>query len=373
VGTRRAALLATGLAVSVGIALVAQTGSASASTSKAAASKAPKPTVVVAGLNNPRNLSIAWDGSLIIAEAGTGGPDCIDTPEGPSCVGLTSSVSRVATPWNTVNSSPHRVLTGLPSGAGPDGSFAVGVDGADVRGKSLFAIETFAPPDVLPSAPAFETIGKLLESKNGGPATIRADISAAEAKFDPDGNGFDSDPYDVLALNDRILVADAAANAVFQVQGSKVTVWATFADDKQTGAQFVPTTLTLGPNGHVYVGGLGGEQPNAGKVVELSQTGKKLAWFNNFTTITGLAVGADGTLYVSELFVGGSDDPAGPPPGQLTIAKNGHRTHIPVPFPAGVALGSNGGVYVSAWSVAPGTGLGGGLATSGQVWRFSNL
>ena len=370
-GRRRAALTASALAATVGIALVAQSGTASASAG--AAKAAPKPSVVVAGLNNPRQLTIAWDGSLYIAEAGKGGKDCIDTPEGPSCVGLTSSVSRVAQPWAARDTDPNRILKGLPSGAGPDGSFAVGVDGVSVRGQSVFAQETFAPPDVLPSAPAFKFIGKLLESRNGGPLKIRADISAAEARYDPDGNGFHSDPYAVLALDDRILVADAAANAVFQVRGSTVTVWAVFADDKQTGAQFVPTSLALGPNGHVYVGGLGGEVPGAAKVVELTKNGTKVNWFNNFTTVVGVGFAADGTMYVSELFANASDDPSAPPPGQLTIVRNGHRTHVAVPFPAGIAVGSNGGVYVSAWSVAPGSGLGGGRATSGQVWRFAQL
>ena len=78
-------------------------------------------------------------------------------------------------------------------------------------------------------------------------------------------------------------------------------------------------------------------------------------------------------MYISELFANSSDDPAAPPPGQLTVVRNGHRTHVAVPFPAGVAVGSSGGVYVSAWSVAPGTGLGGGRPTSGQVWRFASL
>jgi hypothetical protein len=359
--------MSTAMAVTLGAALVTQTGTASAAT-KAAGASTPKPTVVVAGLNNPRQIQIGWDGALYIAEAGHGGSTCIGSGEDETCVGLTSSVSRVATPWKTTNSAPVRIITGLPSGGGPDGSFAVGVDGVSLRGQSVFAQETFAPPDVLPSAPAYQTVGKLLEKEGSGRVTIRADISAAEAKYDPDGNGFDSDPYAVLALDDRILVADAAANAVFQVQGSKVSVWAVFEDVQPSGSQFVPTYLTLGPNGHVYVGGLGGETPGAGKIVELTRSGHKVAWYNGFTTVTGVAVGTDGTLYVSELF-GGS----GATPGQLTIAKNGHRTHIPVPFPAGVALGSNGGVYVSAWSVAPATGLGGGLATSGQIWRFAHL
>jgi hypothetical protein len=89
--------------------------------------------------------------------------------------------------------------------------------------------------------------------------------------------------------------------------------------------------------------------------------------------VTGVAVANDGTLYVSELFANASDDPSAPPPGQLTVVRHGQRSSVPVPFPAGVAVSGRGNVYVSAWSVAPAAGLGGGLATSGQIWRFRHL
>ena len=42
-----------------------------------------------------------------------------------------------------------------------------------------------------------------------------------------------------------------------------------------------------------------------------------------------------------------------------------------VPFPAGIALDRHGNVYVSAFSILPGTGAGfPGVDTSGQVWRL---
>ena len=304
---RRPVVVGAVLAVSVGGLLLTSMGSAQAAT-RATAKKAPTPTVVVSGLNNPRQLSLAWDGSLYIAEAGKGGPTCATGPQGETCIGLTSSISRVARPWSASNTKPVRIIDGLPSGGGPDGSFSVGVDGVGVRGKNVFLIETFAPPDVLPGGAPFKLMGKLLKSNGSDHVTAVADISAAEAKFDPDHNGFDSDPYAVLVLKDRILVADAAANAVFQVQGSKVSVWAVFKDDTKSGAQFVPTSLALAPDGTVYVGGLSGEVPGRGKVVQLTQGGAKLKWFNGFTTVTGVAVGQDGTLYVSELFANQSDD-----------------------------------------------------------------
>lgn len=361
--------LTVGAIVTLSLSVLVLPGTAGASV----AAGTSRPTVVVAGLNNPRQIVLGWDAALYVAEAGRGGRACEGPPGEEICVGLTASISRVARPWRTSDSSPVRIVRGLPSGAGKDGSFAVGVDGVGVRGQSLFAIETFAPPDVLPGGAPYRFMGKLLESVAGGPLRIRADISAAEFALNPDGGEIDTNPYAVLPLRDRILVADAAANAVFQVRGSRVSVWAVFPDDAATGAQFVPTSLALGPDGHVYVGGLGGEVPGVGKVVKLTQNGVKVRTWRGFNSVTGVAVDHEGTLYVSELFANASDDPAAPPPGQLTVVRDGHRHSMPVPFPAGVAVSPKGAVYVAAWSIAPASGaFGGGRATSGQVWRFDH-
>jgi len=74
------------------------------------------------GLNNPRGLAFCSNGSLYAAEAGVGGDGpSIESPEGgESCLGLTGSVTRIA------NHLQERVITGLPSLAGEDGSFAIG-------------------------------------------------------------------------------------------------------------------------------------------------------------------------------------------------------------------------------------------------------
>lgn len=85
----------------------------------------------------------------------------------------------------------------------------------------------------------------------------------------------------------------------------------------------------------------------------------------------------DGSLYASQLFAP-EKAPANPAlQGVLTkISRNGHRTNVDVPFPAGVAVDKRGNVFVSAYSITPDTGLlnPGTNApipnTSGQVWRL---
>jgi hypothetical protein len=145
-------------------------------------------------------------------------------------------------------------------------------------------------------------------------------------------------------------------------------------DAGTTGCDAVPTSLAVGPNGHLYVGQLAGETPGSGRISEIDlNTGHIVKNYDGFTTITGIAVNTDGTIYASELEGG-----TGMIPGDLAkIAPNGTITHTPVPFPAGLALDGHHHLYVSVFSIAPATGLSPApgqpkppFDTSGQVWQL---
>ena len=57
-------------------------------------------------------------------------------------------------------------------------------------------------------------------------------------------------------------------------------------------------------------------------------------------------------------------------PGRVVkVAPDGTRTHVNVPFPAGIVT-HLGRVYVNAFSVDPATGFGGNPAWSGQLWQI---
>lgn len=324
------------------------------------------PVVVATHLNNPRQLSLLANGELLVAEAGRGGATCDE--EG--CFGATGAISKVAHPWSAHNQWPAKIVKGLPSGAAPDGGFATGADGVSNRGLgSVYIAMTYAPPDAVGGMPGSEYLGKLLRADKQGNIHIRADISKIELEQDPNGDGVESNPYAVLAARDRELVADAAGNSIIQRYQGKASVFATFPD--HNGHDTVPTSLALAPDGTVWVGDLNGENPGTARVWHLSATGKVLGWVGGFTTVTGVAVDSAGTLYVSELFAGGSETA---PPGQVTmVPKHGSRWSTPVPFPAGIAVDQHQRVYVAAWSIADrdGTDLGGGqMSPPGQVWRL---
>src|SRR5262249_4236590 len=155
-------------------------------------------------------------------------------------------------PWG---GDQHRIITGLLSGAAPDGTGAVGSDGVSFDNGSVFVQETFFPPSALSGLPANQN-GKLLRRATTGRLTSFADITAVEAAHDPDRQGVASDPYAVLALANRRLVADAAGNDILSVDhAGNVKVFSllpniTFGpcanqpnDNGTTGCDAVPTSL----------------------------------------------------------------------------------------------------------------------------------
>lgn len=367
-------------------------GAAGASTGGARHAGATPPTVVVSGLNNPRALSLTEDGHLLVAEAGKGGKIRSVGPDGPTFLGDSGSVSWVRSPRTARNTSPVRIFKGLLSAADEHGVGAVGPDGVSQlhADSPILVQETYGPPDDVPSRAAWQN-GYLLAGRPGGGLAQLADITGFERANDPDGYGFDSDPYAVLAVKGGAYVADAAGNDVLFVNRSgSVRLFHVFpnvttgacagqADPSPQfpGCNFVPTSLAVDKSGHLYVGGLSSLTPGAAKVVELSRDGSAvLRTWNDFSGVSGLAIADDGTVYVSQLFAPEANAPNPQITGVVTrIDPSGTRTNTDVPFPSGVVLVPGGAregrnqLLVSAFSIAPATGLG-FPGTSGQVWRF---
>jgi hypothetical protein len=348
------------------------------------------PVVVVSGLNNPRQLSLVHNDVLLIAEAGKGGDvGTVTDPEGGvNGLGYTGSISAVLGPAHVHNRSPHRIVTGLLSAAaatdtpaGPKGSGALGPDGVSATSLNKIGIieTTFRPATPKAAKPRD---GHLLIARPYGRIRPIADITGYEVAHDPDGLGVDSDPYAVLAFRGGWLVADAAGNDVLYVRHGDISVFHRFRNvtagacagqedpPGHPGCNFVPTSLATDRYGNVYVGGLSSLTPGEAQVVKLDRWGHFVRRWLGFTSVTGLAVGRDGSLYVSQLFATQAD-PASTLQGVLTRISHGTRTNVDVPFPAGVATDSHGNVFVSAFSILPDTGAGiPGIDTSGQVWRL---
>jgi sugar lactone lactonase YvrE len=135
----------------------------------------------------------------------------------------------------------------------------------------------------------------------------------------------------------------------------------------------------MGPDGYAYVGELKGFPftPGTSRIWRVSLSAHEVTcdpaatsgpctlYADDFTAITGLDFGPDGSLYVVSFLKNGllAD---GPPVGALYRLTNGARTELAagqLTLPGDVAVSRNGTVYVTNQSVFSG---GGQVVTVGQ-------
>lgn len=341
-------------------------------------------TVVVRGLNNPRQLSVTPMGSLLVAEAGVGGSHCVPGEEGgETCVGATGSISWVPLPSMTRQSDPIRVVTGLPSLAGPAGAAASGPSSvAAGRHGEIYLGLAGLPPEAIPPDLDTSLLGKLARARLPHTPRPIADLFEFETVHDPDQQGVESNPYGALALPEQVLIADAAGNDIVRWRDGRLSVFSVLPNvhdgvcagrpnqNGTTGCDAIPTGLAAGLDGSIYVGAMSGFTPGLGRIFVLDRrTGQITRQITGLGAVNGVAVGPDGSVYASQLFT--AFGPTGPDfsTGKVTrIRPDGTRTDTAVPAPAGVAvIGRN--LYVSAYSTSPAGGLG-QPDSSGQVWRL---
>lgn len=338
-------------------------------------------TVVASGLNNPHGLTFGSDGSLYVSEAGTGGPGASIKSGDGSIVsyGATGSVTKL------LGGTQTRILTGLPSlgdqtttpapGAGATGlqDVAFGKDGSLYGVIGLGAdtsLQATAGPD-LATLVKFDTASNSYQKI--------ADLGAYETKNNPDGTSTDSNPYSLAVLDDgSFAVADAGANDVIGVTAdgktlSTLGVFAARPNPLPFGPptfQAVPTGLTVGPDGALYVGELTGFPYPAGSadVFRLDpKTGISTVVASGFTNIGDITFGPDGKLYVLQISTNGLASKLGPGPGALieVDTKTGQKTVLGTTglfFPTGLTAGPDNALYISNLGVSPG---------GGQVLRYS--
>ena len=283
-------------------------------------------SVVADNLDNARGVSFGPDGSIYVAEAGNGG-DC--PPSATSCAGNTGALTKI-TP-----DGQRRILSELPS-------LAIGlidqrfVDGPqelkfDSSGNPyfLYAYGTFPgsrdrelnaisgntiPPDLVSNT---SSLGQLYSvDLNTGNLTSIADLAKYELVNNPDGTDLISNPYALEINGDTAYVADAGANAVLSVKldGSdlqaiplpKQTVVNPELPPgleqvpEQLEVASVPTGVTVGSDGALYVSEFTGFPSPEGeaRIFRIGADGKPEVYANSFTQITDLEFDKDGNLLV---------------------------------------------------------------------------
>lgn len=335
---------------------------------------------VATGLNNPRGLNFGPEGALYVAEAGSGGDGpCGPGAEGTRCYGASGSITRL----DLRRGAQERISTGMPSLAGEDGSFATGPQDIAFlgRGNARVTIGFGGNPDQ--REPQFGAVGadfaRVARVVASGHWRLTDDLGAYESAANPTGDEVDSNPYGILAVPGKFIVADAGANALNQIAADgSVSTLAVFLNRFVDAPPFlglppgakipmdaVPTCVALGPDGAYYVGQLTGFPfPVGGANVYRvpAQGGNPEVFASGFTGIIDVAFGPDGSLYVLEIarngllaaFNGGDWTGA-----LIRVAPDGTRTEIASAglfAPGGVALDSKGAIYVTNQSISSGSG-----------------
>ena len=328
--------------------------------------------VVVSGLDNPRGLAFGPEGGLYIAQAGRGGDGpCGPGPEGTRCYGNSGAISR----YDPKTGNLTDVVTGLPSLATEEGQmFAIGPNDLSLhgRGNLMFTIGFGGDPGTRQAVfgPDGAKLARLGRATPDGKWRLLQDLGQSEADHNPAGDEVDSNPYGILALQGKQIVADAGANALVQVRDNgAISALATFANRMVDAPPFlglppgtqipmdaVPTSVALGPDGNYYVGQLTGFPfpVGAANIYRVpADGGAPTVFASGFTHIVDLTFGPDGSLYVVEIAKNGllaafnGNDWTG---ALIRIAPDGTRTEL-VPgaltAPGGVAVGSDGALYVT--------------------------
>ena len=362
---------------------------ASTSALLAAAALAPTPTraqlpagatVYASHLDGPRGLAFGPDGTLYIAEAGTGGTvaapaGCPNTPPpvGPYHGGYTARISRV------LHNGHQDVLTkGLPSSIAGTGDVQGIADVTFLNGQLYALLAGGGCAHGNPGSPN----GILSVDTSTRKTTLIADFSAflrAHPAAYPNADDYEPDgvPYSFTVLNDILYSVEPNHGEVLATATDGTTTL--LRDISLAEGHIVPTSIVAGRNGNLYLGNLGLFPILMQREIILTLSkdsffidtipgfvtpSSEVGMFHlvhsraGFTTILSLKFGPDGLLYVLEL----SDAPGYPTPGagkvvRVNAAGNIETVVTGLAVPTGMTFGPDNALYVSNFGAAP-AGLG---------------
>lgn len=339
---------------------------------RAGSPSGPTVEVIASGLDNPRGLALGPDGGVYVAQAGRGGSEpCItNSANHHVCYGATSAISRI-TPFGTWNVVSHLPSLAPPPGEPGAGTEAIGavdlVFNSHVGGVAVVGLG--ADPALRASLGAVGArFGRLVRFNIFGSSSYDQDIAAYEAANNPDGGAVDSNPYGLGVVDSGLALADAGGNDLLLVGPGGISTAAVFPNvlvpfgppGNMIPMQAVPTSVTQGPDGALYVGQLTGFPfpTGAASVFRVVPGGAPSVFATGFTNIIDIKFGRDGSLYVLQISKNGlrSGNPLG---ALIRVATDGTQSEIAAGAlisPGGLALGRDGSIYVSRFSTLPGAG-----------------
>jgi len=321
---------------------------------------------IAAGLANPRGIDFAPNGALYVAEAGRGGTGaCTPSPPNPAaerCYGETGAITEILPGVGF-----RRIAAGLPSLVLASGTAEGGPANLAFHGMNAFVNVAWGGDPALRAGlgPKSSLFGTMLQVTPAGKYRVVADVAAHEAAYNPGGGAIDSNPYGLVALPGRRIVADAGANVLVEVLANGRT--RTFAvlpplppvPPLPFRRESVPTSVVEGPDGALYVGQLTAFPfwPGTSSILRVSSDGQTIETYaSGFTAVVDLAFDAGGALYVLEVARGqiGPFPPPPPNPGigigrLMRMCPGGAPTELlaGLDYPSGVAIGPDGAAYLT--------------------------
>ena len=250
--------------------------------------------VIASGLDNPRRLAFGPDGALYVAEAGRGGESslCEIGPDmAQRCYGPSGAITRI-----TGIGVHERVVTGLPSIALASGGNAAGPNDIDFGFGSAWVVVGYGghPANRAQFEAANIRFGSLVRVTGVEQWAHVLDVSDHELT-NPDGGVLDTNPFGLRVLSDRIVIADAGANALLQVGlFGQMTTLAVFPRRSVGPVNFdaVPTSVIDGPDGSLFVSQLTGAPflVGAANIYRVPAAGgEPVVIASGFTTIIDIA------------------------------------------------------------------------------------